>query len=246
MASEIPKVRQLAGQSNRDQKEALTDNRLIPLYFTCVFAWLLWGWEEFKAHGYQPPSPKILLVLAIVLTGITAIGLDRLFRKFRNLNRGERGEIKVAEVIDELRSLGYRLIHDLPRAGYNIDHVVVGPAGVFVIETKSRGGYGEIEFRDGDGLFVGGRKEENDPLRQARSNAAEVNRLLKEHCGKYFPVTPLVVFVGDWKVKNNWQTTDARVFTTDRVLRYFEELQPTLTHGEIRLIASHLDRSVRT
>src|SRR6266481_2328322 len=125
MASEIPKVHRLAGQSNRDQKEALTDNRLIPLYFTCVFAWLLWGWEEFKAHGYQPPSPKILLVLAIVLTGITAIGLDRLFRKFRNLNRGERGEIKVAEVIDELRSLGYRLIHDLPRAGYNIDHVVV-------------------------------------------------------------------------------------------------------------------------
>lgn len=245
MASEIPKVRRLAGQSNRDQKETLTDNRLIPLYFTCVFAWLLWGWEEFKARGHQPPSPKVLLGLAILFTCVTAIILGRLFQKFRNLNRGEHGEVKVAEALEELRLSGYQPFHSLSRDGYDIDHVVVGPAGVFVIETKFRSGYGEIEFRDGEGLFVGGRKEKDDSLKQARSNARDVSRLLKEYCARYFWVTPLVVFVGDYKVKNNWQTTDPRVFTPDRLLTYFEQLQPTLMKSEITLIASHLERSAK-
>lgn len=246
MVAEISKVRRLAGQSNRDQKERLTDNRLIPLYFTCVFTWLLWGWEEFKAHSRQPPDPGILLVLAILVTGITAIALGRLHKRFHNLNRGEHGEIKVAEVLEQLRSFGYRPFHAFSFPDYDIDHVVVGPGGVFVIETKFRSGYGEIEFRDGDGLFVGGRKEQDDPLKQARSNARDVNRLLKEYCRRYFWVTPLVVFVGNWKIKNNWLTTDARVFTTDRLLKYFEDQQPQLIGSEIKLIASHLDRSVKS
>ena len=163
----------------------------------------------------------MLLCLAIVVTSVVAIAFGRLFRKFRALNRGERGERKVAEVLDDLRSSGYRTIHDIPAKGYNIDHVLVGPAGVFAIETKLRSGYGEIEFRNGEGLFVGGHKEEGDPLHQARSNAADVNRLLKENCGQHFWVKPILIFVGDWKVKNRWQTTDVRVFTIPDLLNYF-------------------------
>jgi len=245
MAAGVPKVRRLAGQSIREQRDRLTDNRLIPCFLLVTLPWVLWVWEEFKMRTHQAPSPKTLLGFAIVLTGVAAIALRRLFPRFRNLNRGERGEIKVAEVLDELRSLGYRPFHGLSYVSYDIDHVVVGPAGVFVIETKFRSGYGEIEFRNGEGLFVGGRKEQNDPVKQARSNACDLNRLLKEYCEKYFWVTPLVVFVGDWKIKDRWQTTDARVFTTDRLLEYFEDQQPTLTRSEIDLVASHLDRSAK-
>jgi hypothetical protein len=238
----IPQVRRTAGQSIRDEKERLTDNRLIPFYFSCVFAWLLWAWEEFNARV----DPKLLLCLAIVVTGVTAIIFGRLFRKFRNLNRGERGERKVAELLDDLRESGYRIVHDIVGNGFNIDHVVIGPAGVFAVETKYRSGWGEIEFRNGEGLFVGGRKEENDPLSQARGNAKAVNQLIKEMCGLYKWVTPLVVFVGDWKIKNKWRDTDTRVFSTDQVVRYFEDQQPELKRSEIRLIASHLERSVKS
>ena len=243
--STIPKVRRTAGQSIRDQKERLTDNRLIPYYFACVFAWILWGWEELKAHDHQPPQPLLLLCVAIAVTGIVTIAIGRLSRKFRVLNRGERGERKVAEMLDDLRSIGYLAVHDIPAEGYNIDHVLVGPAGVFAIETKFRSGHGEIEFRDGEGLFVDGRREHDDPLRQARSSAADVNRLLTENCGQYFWVKPLLVFVGDWKVRNAWQSTDARVFALDGLWNYFENQQPELIKTEITLIASHLERSVK-
>ena len=84
--------------------------------------------------------------------------------------RGERGELVVAEQLEELRATGFRCFHDIVRDGFNIDHVVVGPPGVFVIETKFRSGSGVIEFRNGQGIFVGGREEERDPFKQARGN----------------------------------------------------------------------------
>ena len=177
----------------------------------------------------------------------------RLRRRFRNLNRGERGEMKVSEALEDLRADGYRVIHDITGKNYNIDHVIVGPAGVFALETKYRSSSGEVEFRNserssragGEGLFVGGRKEENDPLLQARRNALEVNRIIKEDCGVNQWVKPLVVFVGNCKIKNNWNATDARVFSLNQVTRYIREQQPELTRSEIRLIASHLERTAR-
>jgi hypothetical protein len=54
---------------------------------------------------------------------------------------GLRGEQAVAEALaqDLIVMAGYRSFHDVPGDGeWNVDHVVVGPAGVFVIETKAR------------------------------------------------------------------------------------------------------------
>jgi hypothetical protein len=242
----VLKVRRRAGQSIRDEKERLTDNRLIPYYFSTVFLWLLWGWEEWRARTRQPPHPTLLLCLAIIATGVSAIVFGRLWRNFHRLNRGERGEMRVAEILDDLRSFGYRPVNDLTRDGFNIDHVLVGPAGVFAIETKFRCGYGEIEFRNGEGLFVGGFPDEKDCLKQARSNAAEVNRIIKENCRIDEWVWPVVVFVGDWRVKNDWRSTDARVFTADNVVRHIVSQQPRLRRSEIDLIASHLERLVKS
>jgi hypothetical protein len=46
-------------------------------------------------------------------------------------------------------------------------------------------------------------------------------------------VKPLVVFVGDWRVRNDWQNTDARVFTTDRLVSHILNQQPRLKRSEI-------------
>src|SRR5207249_11066461 len=52
-----------------------------------------------------------------------------------------RGEQAVAEALNDrsLVAASYTAFHDVQSDGdWNIDHVVVGPGGVFVIETKSR------------------------------------------------------------------------------------------------------------
>lgn len=236
--------KRLPGQSLRDQKERLIENLVMPCYSGTAFLWILWLWECYKLHTHQPPMPAEVFCAAIVATGISLIIFRRMFFRFRNLNRGEQGELTVAGCLEQLRTIGYRPIHDIVGKNFNIDHVLVGPAGVFAIETKFRGGRGEISFRDGAGLFVGEREEERDCLHQARSNAFNVRQMIWEHCGFSPWVTPLVLFVGNWRVRNEWVDTDTRVLTIDRLIPYFSNQQPQLVRREIDLITSHLERSV--
>ena len=244
--STVPNVRRRPGQSLQEEWDRLVNDNLPFVVFVPLMFWLVWFTQGLQLWRKAPPQPAFWLCVAIVFTGAAAIAYLRLIPKARRLVRGERGELKVAEVLDELRSSGYRPFHDLTRDGFNIDHVVVGPAGIFAIETKFRSGYGEIEFRNGEGLFVGGFPDERDCLKQARSNAAEVNRLIKEKCSIDEWVWPIVVFVGDWRVKNDWQTTDARVFTTNKLVSHIVNQQPRLKQSEIKLICSHLERSVKS
>ncbi len=52
------------------------------------------------------------------------------------------GERLTAEHLRPLQQDGYRVFHDVPaeagKHGFNLDHVVVGTTGVFVVETKTR------------------------------------------------------------------------------------------------------------
>jgi hypothetical protein len=184
--------------------------------------------------------------MAVIATVAAAIWFGRLLPIARRLNRGEHGERHVADVLEDLRSDGYKPIHDIVGKNFNVDHVLVGPAGVFAIETKFRSGQGEITFRNGETLVVGGIPEEKDCLKQARASAKAVSQLIIENCGRREWVTPLLLFVGDWRVKKDWRETTVRVLTPDRLRRYIRSQQPRLRPSEIELIASHLERSART
>jgi hypothetical protein len=56
------------------------------------------------------------------------------------LQRGIEGEERVASLLDALQPEGFTVINDLEIGRGNADHVLVGPTGVFVIETKDWGG----------------------------------------------------------------------------------------------------------
>jgi hypothetical protein len=241
----LPEVRRLPGQSLRDEKERLSDDHLVPVVWIPILFWVVCGVESVHAWLKAPLLPWFWLFAALAATGFSWIGFRQLIPKFQRLNRGERGELRVAEELDDLRSYGYRVTHDLTCDGFNIDHVAVGPAGVFAIETKFRSGKGDITFRNGEGLFIDGRPEEKDSLNQAVANAAEVRRMLKEDCKVHEWVSAVLVFVGDWKIRNKWQTTNARVVTADNLVTYIVDQQPRLTSREIELIASHLERSAK-
>jgi hypothetical protein len=247
--STIPKVRRRAGQSIREEIERLFEDRLFLFVVAPVFFWVFFFNHWWQAYSKTPPQPRVFLALSILVTGVSIIGVLRLRPRIRALVRGERGERIVAEILEDLTESGYRSFHDLKRDGFNIDHVVVGPSGVFVIETKFRSGSGIINFCNGEGLFVNGApfSGDRDPVAQALGNAAEIRKMIKEDCKIDVWTTAVVVFVGDWKVKETWRRTDARVVSESQLLRYFEKQdQPELKQSEITLIASHLERSVRS
>jgi hypothetical protein len=102
--------------------------------FTASFA--LQEWVQAVFH--TKPAPVFATVVAVVGCAVGIIGLKSTVARARNLVLGSRGEKVVADALEELRVLGYAVFHDIPGDGFNIDHVLVGPRGVFVIETKAR------------------------------------------------------------------------------------------------------------
>lgn len=47
-------------------------------------------------------------------------------------------ETAVGQELNQLMLKGYHVYHDFPAEKFNIDHIVVGPAGIFAIETEAR------------------------------------------------------------------------------------------------------------
>lgn len=68
---------------------------------------------------------------------------------------GARGEAITESELEELPN-GYELLHDrrLPGSRANVDHVVIGPGGVFVVESKRM--TGKLSIR-GDEVYIRGR-----------------------------------------------------------------------------------------
>lgn len=57
-----------------------------------------------------------------------------------NWQSGAWGEQATATVLRGLEERGWVVLHDLPAGRGNVDHIVVGPAGVYLLDSKRLGG----------------------------------------------------------------------------------------------------------
>lgn len=187
--------------------------------FSMPLGSLLHGWvvgrftfaELRSTSGFPTVVSAALLVVAFLLL-ITRQGLalNRLFRQLRDYRFGLRGEQAVAEVLGSspVVKAGYTAFHDVPGSGrWNIDHVVVGPGGVFVLETKTRvkrrslNGLPEhqVDF-DGQVLHYPWAQDERAAA-QVQRNAEWVRQFLNGFAPKDVTIQPVLVIPG-WFVQN--------------------------------------------
>jgi hypothetical protein len=90
----------------------------------------------FIGFGLRSTGATLAIVVALLV-------LNRMFNRRESVARrwavGARAERAVGEALNELRERGFVVIHDVERQFEgNIDHLVSGPTGVYMIETKSR------------------------------------------------------------------------------------------------------------
>jgi nuclease-like protein len=84
-------------------------------------------------------APRLGLIVAALAVAATGWGLR--FRPSPDAvawRRGAAGERRTARLLDPLERHGWAILHDLavPGSRANIDHLVIGPGGVFVIDSK--------------------------------------------------------------------------------------------------------------
>ena len=89
-------------------------------------------------------------------------------RRIENARKGALGELEIGHLLDQIASNhGFVVLHDraIPRSQANIDHILVTPAGVFVIDAKNYTGLVRIEegalldFNAVPTLYIGNRKQ---------------------------------------------------------------------------------------
>ena len=134
---------------------------------------------EVKAIVYALTG-TILLFTSIWVLGLILFGFaSHYFKRYRNWGKGILGEEMVVETLTPLDN-SYVLINDvlLPEGKGNIDHILVGPTGIFVIETKNYRWPYSTRF----------------PIRQVIRNAVSLRYFLKDQIQLDIFVHALLVF----------------------------------------------------
>ncbi|MEE4639716.1 MAG: nuclease-related domain-containing protein, partial [Wenzhouxiangella sp.] len=125
------------GQSLAEARRRVwEDFGFMPALATACFAMVaLIKWIE-QASGNMVPAWvwTILMLLSLIWLVYRMIKAQPVIRA---LAQGEQGERAVGQFLERLREDGYQVFHDLIGDGFNLDHVIIGPAGVFTIETKT-------------------------------------------------------------------------------------------------------------
>lgn len=237
-----------AGASIQDRFNALLYDRL--------FFWIVGGaffvaasvQEWLRYYKNTPPSPKFITGLACVVCVVVAVKVLETMKELRCLQLGLSGEKAVAEKLDELRAHGYHVIHDIPGDSFNVDHVVVGPTGVFVVETKTRskveGPDARVDY-DGQTIRVAGFEPDRDPIKQVRASSDFIQTLIKNKIGLDIAIQPVVVFPG-WWVNEPKPTPDVWVLNETRLLGYIKNERNEMSPERIVTVSSAMKDHVRT
>ena len=181
------------------------------LMFLLGFAPVMVGFIHL-AESYLAGMPETVtraVVNLIAMVGLTAYLIRQLLAKVAkraDLRLGYDAERATGQELQRLAPRGYRIYHDIPAAGFNIDHVVVGPTGVYAVETKGRskrhdqpGQDSSKVTYDGEALRFPGWIESN-PIRQAKDNAAWLANELCRAVGESVKVKPVLSICG-WYVQ---------------------------------------------
>ncbi len=237
------------GQSLEEQMRELFDNKvMIPLVGAVIFI-VFAAMEWYRHFSGVPPSPKTMSVLAVLTSGYAVMRFFSVRREFRRLRQGADGEKAVGQFLEGLRERGYRVFHDILGQSFNVDHVLIGPAGVFTVETKtwSKPARGEARIVfDGEKILAGSFEPDRDPVIQARAQAGWMKEFLAESTARRFEVRSVILFPG-WYVEQTPGSSRQLWVLNPKALETFLSNEPErLSPDEIKLASFHLSRFIRS
>jgi len=150
---------------------------LAPLLVVSMF------FKDLLGRSTLPGAMLALMVVCMVAFKLIAKRSDQ-------AERGADAEVAVAQLLRTLPK-EYYVFHDLAFEGFNIDHVVIGPTGVFTVETKSH--RGKVSA-GGEALRLNGRPFEKPILNQAWSEAFSLRDRLPQIAEIPCRVQPILCF----------------------------------------------------
>lgn len=154
----------------------------------------------------------------------------------RSWRIGADGEALVAQELVRLarRDPRWGFLHAIPIGdrGSDIDHVVIGPGGVFTLNAKHHPG--ASIWVGANTFMVKGRRVPY--VRNSRHEAERASRLLSAALGAYLPVHGVIVPVNARSVTVRTAPADVSVIPRMRLARWLRRLPTVLDDAQIHAI----------
>ena len=243
------------GSSLRDALQAVGDKvdeylllgATVPFGGPALYLWQAW----LADRPVTVPGLTVVTVLSLAVALYAGVRLTGLYHHRRILRLALDGELAVGEELTQLLSRGFRVYHDFPAEGFNIDHVVIGPTGVFAVETKARSkptsGDGK---RDATVVFDGRQLvfpwgAEAHCLEQAARQAAWLQRWLRQAVGEPVPVQAVLALPG-WFVERKGRGA-VLVFNPGETMALFPKMSGArLDEKQVAQVAYQVEQRCRT
>lgn len=238
----------LPGQSLQEERQKLLDDDVgTPLVLAlAMFAVVVWEWWRYLT-GFHV-HPVVVTVMGLLVVAYAVWRVVRLRGRLRALRLAIEGERAVGQFLESLREDGYRVFHDVLGNGFNIDHILIGPGGVYTVETKtwSKPAKGEptLEY-DGRRVSALGHSPDRDPIVQAKAQANWLRQLLQEMSGREIPVRPVVLFPGWFIREPAGSKREVWVLEPKALPKWLANEETRLSTAEVASSAFNLSRYIR-
>lgn len=237
-----------AGQSLQIRLlETVIDKKVFPILVITLMV-ILTFLEWLRVYINIPNLHWFYTVITVIFIIYTFYYWRKNDQEIENIKLGLEGELIVAEKLNDLRQLGYKVYNDIVAEGFNIDHVLIGPAGIFTVETKT---YRKDNSKDCQ-IYYNGQiiKIDNfdiskmkDPIKQAKGEKYWLERRLNKYFNNLH-IRPVVVFPG-WYINSSISNAEVMVCNENSLLSIIKKEKQILNSDQINKISIYLEDYLR-
>jgi len=205
------------------EETSLTRKRQAVLAETGVLSKLVWfeaaavillaaaGLFRWWQHGTT--GLLVLAAVAALFVLAHALKLRDNDREAKRVHAGLKGEAEVTRLLDAKLDANHYLLNDctlkVGRSSAQIDHLVVAPNGIFLLETKNWRGHIEGDAAAAQWSQIRAPGEDpapvHNPVTQVRRQIDTLNALLRRHAIDWPDVRGMVVFTSP---RTTWSIAD--------------------------------------
>lgn len=167
--------------------------------------------------------------------GARLLGLSPLTERGKDWYRGLVAEIAVGQMLSKL---GQRwvVMHGVPigRRGSDIDHVVVGKAGVFTVNTKNHSGQ-KVWVSEHSVLVAGVR---SDHVRNSEHEARRTARLLAGVLGWPVQVCPVIAVLDPARLDIKRRPAGVEILEARKVVRWLQKRSSVMSDEQLSQVVA--------
>jgi len=218
----------------------------IPFAFYSAYVSYLY----FYQREFNPVAVPILAGFGVIITIVYLLKTMKLLKKRRIIRLGYESDITVGQELNQLMLNGNYVYHDFPADAFNIDHIVVGRSGIFVVETNGRS-KPTPHNREKDATVEYNGKMLNFPdgndfqiIEQAERQASWLSNWISSAIGEPVAARAIVALPG-WFVKRT-SADGISVVNPNQFPSLFKHIKPrTLTDEMIRRMVHQIEQKCR-